>query len=387
MSTEFALIPEHQTFFNADGTLASGGQLFIYTAGSSTKSTTHRDSDGLVANTNPIVLDSLGQTPYGVYVATGTYKTILSSSTDTDPPATPIRTRDNISPRNDTTTTQDEWVASGLTPTFTSSTTFTLVGDQTSNFHVGRRLKTTDSSGTDYSTITVSAFTSLTTITIGTANLDSGLSAVSYALLSATSPSGPGAPSGLGTIGQSPVFSGAVTEWKSGAWTLLQTQTISGTPTSVDFTSLTADYPLLILVANNVLPTTDNDIILVQISQAASFKASGYLWHSALQGSAATTYNGATQATNATGFGFATSISFDADHGFSGMFFLPNPGGTTALQSAYWHAAHIGATDAHVNNTGSGHFPTSAAATDGLRIKPSGTNTLASGVLRLYGVS
>ena len=193
MATEFALLPEHFSFFKSDGTLASGYQLFVYTAGSSSKATTHTESDGVTANANPIVLDARGETPNGVYVASGTYKMVLATDTDTDPPATPLWTRDNLSPINDTATTQSEWFASGLTPTFVNTTSFTLVGDQTSTFTVGRRLKTTLSGGTGYHTITISAFTSLTTVTVinDATVLDSGLTAVSYGLLSAANSSIP----------------------------------------------------------------------------------------------------------------------------------------------------------------------------------------------------
>ena len=120
------------------------------------------------------------------------YKFVLTSPTDTDPPVASTRTIDNVSGVNDTTVTSDQWVA-GPTPTFVSTTSFTLVGDQTSTFHVGRRVKTTNSGGTIYSRITVSAFTALTTITVvnDSGVLDSGLSAVSYGLLSATNPSIP----------------------------------------------------------------------------------------------------------------------------------------------------------------------------------------------------
>jgi hypothetical protein len=62
-----------------------------------------------------------------------------------------------------TPATQSEWVASGLTPTYVSATSFTLAGDQTSAFHKDRRLKTTNSGGTVYSTITASVFGALTT--------------------------------------------------------------------------------------------------------------------------------------------------------------------------------------------------------------------------------
>ncbi len=89
---------------------------------------------------------------------------------------------------NDTTVAQDEWV-SGATPTYVSATSFTLVGDQTSTYHEGRRLKITDSGGTKYCTITGSAYAVLTTITVAGGALATPTSAVSYSLISAVNPS------------------------------------------------------------------------------------------------------------------------------------------------------------------------------------------------------
>ncbi len=187
MPTVYALIPDNAHFLDAQGNPANGAKLFIYTAGSSTKATTYTESDGAVANSNPIVLDSRGEMPSGCYVTSGTYKTILAPSTDTDPPTSPYRTRDNLSPVNDTSTTVNEFAASGLTPTFVSSTQLTLVGDQRTEFHVGRRLKTSNSGGTGYHTITASAYTSLTTVTVSNDSvvLDAGLSSVDLSILSA----------------------------------------------------------------------------------------------------------------------------------------------------------------------------------------------------------
>ncbi len=66
----------------------------------------------------------------------------------------------------------------GDTPTRTGNTTFTVPGDQTARYAVGRAVKCTDS-GTIYGFITSVAYTSLTTVTIaGTASLSSSLSAV-----------------------------------------------------------------------------------------------------------------------------------------------------------------------------------------------------------------
>lgn len=63
-----------------------------------------------------------------------------------------------------------EWRDWGHTPTRTSNTTFTVPGDQTAIYNVGRRVRATDSS-TLYGAITAVAYTTLTTVTV---SLDSG---------------------------------------------------------------------------------------------------------------------------------------------------------------------------------------------------------------------
>ena len=127
-------------FLLSTGLPAVGNQLFFYAAGSSTKQNTYTDSTGGSANSNPIVLNSLGEPTNEIWFTGGqSYKVVYAPSTDTDPPSSPIWTVDNIRGINDTTVTQDQWVASGLTPTFVSATSFTLAGDQTSTFQAGRR--------------------------------------------------------------------------------------------------------------------------------------------------------------------------------------------------------------------------------------------------------
>jgi hypothetical protein len=181
-------------FIPGGNTPANGGQLFFYLAGSSTKQTVYKDSTASVAWTNPIVLDSGGNLPSGgeVWFPTGvTFKVVFAPSTDTDPPTSPYWTRDNLPGINDTSASTSEWV-SGPAPTFVNATQFTLAGDQTATFHKARRLKTTNTGGTVYSTIVTSVFGVLTTVTVvndSPGTLDSGLSAVFYGLESANNPS------------------------------------------------------------------------------------------------------------------------------------------------------------------------------------------------------
>jgi len=184
-------------FLDANGDPYSGAQLFIYSAGSSTKITTTKDSAGSSNHANPIILNSRGEPGDGAGASQAIWqsegvsvKLVLAPSTDTDPPVAAISSWDNISGINDTTVTIDQWIA-GPNPTYVDATSFTLVGDQTSDFHVNRRLKTSNTSGSIYSTIISSAYTTLTTITVinDSGTLDSGLSAASYGINTATNQS------------------------------------------------------------------------------------------------------------------------------------------------------------------------------------------------------
>lgn len=257
-------------FLDANGDPYSGAQLFAYVAGSSTKTTLTKDSAGTSNHANPIILNSRGEpadaggSSQAMWQAEGvSVKLVLAPSTDSDPPLSAISTWDNLSGVNDTAITIDQWV-SGPTPTYVSATQFTLVGDQTSDFHVGRRVKTTNSGGTIYGTITASAYTSLTTVTVvnDSGSLDAGLSAVSYGLLSADNPSVPGdlnkirnmTASGTVTHTGTSLFQGAV-NYAAASGTDTYTATLS-------LTALTtgAEYKIYFANANtSTTPTLNLD--------------------------------------------------------------------------------------------------------------------------------
>jgi hypothetical protein len=169
-----------------NGIPATGAQVFTYAAGSSTKQNTYTDEGGLTANSNPIILDARGEPPNDIWLTEGqSYKFVFTSSTDTDPPTSPIRTIDDITGVGDNSVTLDQWVDSGVTPTYVNATQFTLPGDQTSAFQVNRRIKATVTAGTVYGYISAAVFGALTTVTVvlDSGNLDSGLSAVQLGLI------------------------------------------------------------------------------------------------------------------------------------------------------------------------------------------------------------
>lgn len=181
-----------EQFSDGSGNPYSGAKLFTYVGGSvNTKQTTYVESTGTTPNTNPIILDSFGQLPQPVWLTAGaTYKLVLAPSTDTDPPTSPLWTLDGVKGINDSTGAVSEWT-SGPSPLFVNATTFTLVGDQTTTFSKGRRVRATVTAGTVYGTIVSSTFAALTTVVLAmdSGALDSGLSAVSYGIISPANPS------------------------------------------------------------------------------------------------------------------------------------------------------------------------------------------------------
>ena len=194
--TVFIAPNPRQQYLDANGDPLSGGLLFTYAAGTTTKTATYTTSVGNVANSNPIVLDSSGRTPYGIWLTDGqAYKFTLAPSGDTDPPSASIFSENNIDGTNDFDAVgTSQWAASGFDPTYISTTQFTVTGDQTSILQVGRRIQATVSSGTVYGQISVSAYTSITTVTLvmdAGDSLDSGMISFNYGILSVTDPSIP----------------------------------------------------------------------------------------------------------------------------------------------------------------------------------------------------
>lgn len=86
-----------QLFLNpSTGQPASGFKVYTYEAGSGLhKQDTYTDSTGGTPNTNPIILDSLGEADIWLTPDTG-YKFVFSYPTDTDPPTNSIWTVDQI---------------------------------------------------------------------------------------------------------------------------------------------------------------------------------------------------------------------------------------------------------------------------------------------------
>lgn len=184
-------------FFDASGAPDLSYKLFAYVAGStSTKQDTYTNSTGTVANTNPIVLNALGQTPNELWFVAGeAYKIVLAPSTDTDPPTNPVWTIDSLRGINDVSQqlNNSEWILFGAVPTYVNSTTLTIPGNQTAIFQPNRRVQTVNTAGIVTSTILTSVFGTVTTLTLANSSgvLDSGLGSISYGILAPNNSSVP----------------------------------------------------------------------------------------------------------------------------------------------------------------------------------------------------
>src|SRR6266436_4123363 len=181
MAVKLSPIFVAQQFFTSAGLPLSGGKINTYLAGTTTPQSTFTDSTGVTPNANPIILDSAGRYSNQIWLTAGlNYKFVLTDSSNNV-----ILTEDNISGVNDTTSgVNSEWLPQS-TPTFVSGTSFTVAGNQTATFQVGRRLQSTLNSGLVYSTILTSVFGAVTTVTVANDStaLDNTMSAVSVALL------------------------------------------------------------------------------------------------------------------------------------------------------------------------------------------------------------
>lgn len=172
--------------FDQNGNLLVGGKLYWYLAGTTTPATIYSSESG-TAQSNPIVLNSRGEPDWPIWLDDAvTYKCKLTDSAGVE-----IRTVDDITGVNNTTNTTVgiEWTASGMTPTYLSSTQFSVAGDQRPTLQVSRRLRLVVSAGTIYGTITASTYAAgNTTVTVAgdTLSLDSGLSSFSYGTIAPT---------------------------------------------------------------------------------------------------------------------------------------------------------------------------------------------------------
>lgn len=117
-TTSLSPTPKLQ-FFDLNGDPLSGGLLYTYAAGTTTPLASYTDSTGLIANTNPIVLDSRGEA--NVWLGAAIYKFALYTSA-----GVLIWTVDNIS-TNGSNLPVTNFTGDGTTTVFAVSDGFTAI--------------------------------------------------------------------------------------------------------------------------------------------------------------------------------------------------------------------------------------------------------------------
>jgi hypothetical protein len=92
MSVNLSPLGNGFNFLDVDGRPLNAGKLFTYQAGSTTPFSTYTDVNGLIANTNPIILGTDGRPPSEIWLTDGFfYKFVLTDSSDVT-----IQTYDNL---------------------------------------------------------------------------------------------------------------------------------------------------------------------------------------------------------------------------------------------------------------------------------------------------
>ena len=176
------------------GKPVSGALVNAYVAGSAgaTRQNTYINSGASpVANTNPVVADGFGRVSIFLDVSLQ-YEFVVTDPTG----AITYLSEDYVQiVSNTSASTISQWEpTTPLAAVYVSTTSFTLTGNQTTNFSNGTRIKALVTAGTVYGTVISSAYSTFTTITVvldNSANLDSGLTTVQYGLLSGTNTSKP----------------------------------------------------------------------------------------------------------------------------------------------------------------------------------------------------
>lgn len=177
-------------FFNNSGAPCSGCKLYFYESGTSTAKDTYISSAMTTTNANPVVLNSRGEAATGIWLD-GEYSVTLKTSAGSTiwGPKANIRGVGDLAALD---VTGIRWINSVLTPAYVGTTQFSFSGDQTAIFHVGRRVKVTETAGTVYGRVTASSYAAtVTTVTVAldSGTIDSGISVVAYSLESATNSS------------------------------------------------------------------------------------------------------------------------------------------------------------------------------------------------------
>jgi hypothetical protein len=217
---------------------------------------------------------------------------------------------------------------------------------------------------------------------VATANGGTGVSSPTAHALLAGEGSSAFASIGPGTLGQGLVSGGGSADpsYISGTWSLLAALTASGSATLNDTSHLTSSYNDYKLVLENLVCSSNNQTVELQVHVNGAFQTSSYITGTLATG------NGATSVTNATTFIQLSQASGvqNTGQGLSGEVMFYTPSGTTAPKTVNAKSGHFGGT-VFSSVVSSGMYNGGNQAIDGFQVLCS-TGNIATGTIKIYGM-
>lgn len=195
---------------------------------------------------------------------------------------------------------------------------------------------------------------------------------------------------GFSGTGNICLASGSACAGGSGSFVLVETQTVSGTPSALNFTTcISSTYDEYQIEIVNLRPTTNLVSILMQMHAGGSYDTgANYSWATLRNSQAGSAFSGSGTVNTSFGLdGAGTQSNSSTLGGFIGSIWLYSPGNASFHPRLHWKTgANDGSVNPDVNITGLGSY-LSTTAVDGFRILPSGGGTWASGIVRCYGIA
>ena len=170
--------------FTSNGEFLVGGLLWFYEAGSSTLATAYTTNSGNVAWSNPIVLDSRGETGGTIWLDPAlSYRIVLESKPFYGQTHGVVITEHDDITGVPVAVYAEEWVAFAGVPTYVSTTSFTVLGDFRDVFVADRKLLITSASVETIHSVTSSSFGSGGTTVNVTGSINSSIATVAYSFI------------------------------------------------------------------------------------------------------------------------------------------------------------------------------------------------------------
>lgn len=170
--------------FTSNNEFLSGGLLWFYEAGSSTLATAYTTNAGGVAWSNPIVLDSRGETGGTIWLDPAlSYRIVLESRPYYGQTHGVVITEHDDITGVPVAVYAEEWVPFAGAPTYVSTTSFTVENDFRDVFVADRKLLITSASvETIHSVISSSFGSGVTTVNV-TGSINSNIATVAYSFI------------------------------------------------------------------------------------------------------------------------------------------------------------------------------------------------------------